>query len=1018
MRHTESAKRGIAPEMDRQLPMTTGFSPEAQLPAVYRSISCSLCVCLCACASFALPLHAQRNLASGPSAPGPDLPAQVQANPDEVLIDLVVRDKKNKPVTNLSTADLAVSDGGNAVKLDDLHLVTPQSGAATTIALVFDRMSAESAKTARSLATRLLAMAPERSAIAVLGVDRGLRLMANFTDDRGSLPSAVDAALADIPQHQLADAEKQLMSVVQTGLTPSGQHASVAERATAQMMMSALEESQKIAQEQHAPATLAGLLALGKAEQGAGGRKIIVFFSEGLRTDSSTESLTKEVVETANRAGLCIYTVDTNAVDAKGFDMLTMMYQPSGGLPVRNSPGVAGITVAPNMGRIESMQSTTQDARSVGSLDRDRSETKGNSLEFLAKGTGGFSIHGDEKSKEQLQRLMGEIGTYYEASYTPVLKDYDGQFHSLEIEPVRAGLTIRSRAGYFALAPDAKGAMTVRPFETPMLKVLGGATLPAEVLFRQSVLNMGAKANQTLNELAIEVPMGQVNLHEDPNTRLYVGHVSILAQVKDSSGVVVERFSEDEVRKGALETVASARGDVIALQRHFAAAPGNYVVEAVVLDRNGGKSGALRTEFTVPNPTDGPWLSDVALVRRMQPFAHGPDPLEPLQYDGKRVVPNLAHEVSAGTPKISFLFRMRGNPNLQGGDGKLDVNVEREDTSVSHSSIAVSHAAGSEEHLNLATIDAGSLSAGPYRAVFTYAQGEKSSTRTFDFAVVGSNGERAEPEADAEEDAGEPVGTDADLEFGLGHFVSLSGPGTLRLRDEKRRDELLSGARDRALGYLDTLMNFKCIELTDRYLDRKGTGTWTKHDKVAELVTYENHEETRNVLEVNGDPGNTRPADLKGGRLDGEFGGVQEIVFGPSSKAQFQWKERGKLDDNPVEVFAYRVEAKNSKFSVTALPETPIFVAYHGLVYIDAATRGVRRITIEAEGIPENSPVHASAITIDYDYIGINDHDYLMPVRGEMRMQIGKREKILHRIEFRDYHRFGSQVRIVGVDQK
>jgi len=41
-----------------------------------------------------------------------------------------------------------------------------------------------------------------------------------------------------------------------------------------------------------------------------------------------------------------------------------------------------------------------------------------------------------------------------------------------------------------------------------------------------------------------------------------------------------------------------------------------------------------------------------------------------------------------------------------------------------------------------------------------------------------------------------------------------------------------------------------------------------------------------------------------------------------------------------------------------------------------------------------------------------------MPVRGEMSMQLGKHERILHRIEFRDYHRFGSEVRIVGVDQK
>jgi hypothetical protein len=58
--------------------------------------------------------------------------------------------------------------------------------------------------------------------------------------------------------------------------------------------------------------------------------------------------------------------------------------------------------------------------------------------------------------------------------------------------------------------------------------------------------------------------------------------------------------------------------------------------------------------------------------------------------------------------------------------------------------------------------------------------------------------------------------------------------------------------------------------------------------------------------------------------------------------------------------------------------------------------------------------VHASAVTIDYDYIGINGHDYLMPVEGELRMKAGKREDILHRIEFREYHRFGSNTRIVG----
>jgi hypothetical protein len=327
--------------------------------------------------------------------------------------------------------------------------------------------------------------------------------------------------------------------------------------------------------------------------------------------------------------------------------------------------------------------------------------------------------------------------------------------------------------------------------------------------------------------------------------------------------------------------------------------------------------------------------------------------------------------------------------------------------------------AGTEDHLNLATIEAGALKPGIYRAVFRYSQGEKNFTRTSEFTVDGEQKASAEDDSDTPEDASADEGASAgDLESGLGHYVASPGGGSLRTPSEKYRSNVLAGARERALGYLNTLMNFKCIEVTDRYVDRKGTGTWSMHDKLAELVTYENHDESRKVLEVNGDPGNTKRADMKGGRLDGEFGGVLEIAFDAAAKADFTWKEKGELDGNPVEVFSYHVEAKNSKFSVTALPETPIFVAFHGLVYIDAATRGVRRITIEAEGIPEKSPVHASAITIDYDYVAINNHDYLMPVRGEMRMQLGKRERILHRIEFRDYHRFGSEVRIVGVDQK
>jgi hypothetical protein len=84
-----------------------------------------------------LSLRAQTSAASGPLSGDGTPTNEVHANPDEVLIDLVVRDKRNKPVTNLSPADIKVSDAGNPVQLADLHLVTPESGSATTIALLF-----------------------------------------------------------------------------------------------------------------------------------------------------------------------------------------------------------------------------------------------------------------------------------------------------------------------------------------------------------------------------------------------------------------------------------------------------------------------------------------------------------------------------------------------------------------------------------------------------------------------------------------------------------------------------------------------------------------------------------------------------------------------------------------------------------------------------------------------------------------------------------------------------------------
>jgi len=949
----------------------------------------------------ATPLRGQ-----GPNAGGEGRPLaipQMHAEENQIILDLVARDRKNRPVANLNAADLSVTDGDQPVQLSGLHLVTAQSGASARIAMVFDSMSAPSAKLARDFASKLIEKAPPQSAFAVLGADRGLRLLEDYSSDRLAERAAVMQVPDGIPHEGLADAEKTIVSITQNGTLPSGANASVEDRANAKLMLGALEDSQRIVQERHAPAALAGLLALARAEQNLPGRKVIVFFSEGVRANSATDELIRDIVEAASRAGVSIYTVDTKGVPAKSIDVLTLMYQPGQQLAPRYSAGVTGMWQGSLEGNVTALAGVQNNARGSNPVQSDLAGSKGSALAFLATGTGGFAISTGDDLKKPLARLNADIGSYYEATYTPDLKAYDGEFHPLEIRAVRAGITVRSRSGYFALPPDAAGSLVVQPSEAPLLKLLSDAQPPTEVVFNQAVFHLGAGSGKDSDEAAIEVPMSHLELRRDQQTMLYGARASVLAEIKDAQGVVVQRFHQDFARNGALESIDAARNGALTLQRHFTEAPGNYVLESVVVDHVSGKAGANRTEFSIPAPPEGPWLSDVVLVRHMQSANGATDAMEPMEYQKARVVPSLDHTVSSGTQQISFLVKIRRDPS--GPDGLLTLNVDRDGKTVTRSDSKI--AAGSAD-VELATIQSAELPPGTYRADFTLAQGDKKASRNLMFTIAGNPGDKAQLDVVGEDTASVPV----DLDAGTGRFIPAAKANP---PSDRFRTALLDGARERANSYLASLVNFRCIEMTDRYVDHKGNGR-ARHDKIAELLTYENHEESRQVLEVNGAAGSSHQVDMTGARLEGAFGGVLQVVFDPKSDARFEWQQRGSLDGAAVEVFNYRVDGKHSRFSVTPLPAPSRLVPFHGQVFIDAATRGVRRITIEADDIPADSPIHASSLGIDYDYVTMNDHDYLVPVRGEMRMQLGKTEKILHEIEFRDYHRFGSQLRILSAN--
>jgi hypothetical protein len=166
----------------------------------------------------------------------------------------------------------------------------------------------------------------------------------------------------------------------------------------------------------------------------------------------------------------------------------------------------------------------------------------------------------------------------------------------------------------------------------------------------------------------------------------------------------------------------------------------------------------------------------------------------------------------------------------------------------------------------------------------------------------------------------------------------------------------------------------------------------------------------------------------------GEFGAILAMVLQDSFQggltwSRWQWSEGGRR----VAVFRYSIPRSASHNSVDFCcyaksedaPQTQSFhdlPGYHGEVDIDPASGEIDRVTLEAELQP-GDPVVMSNIAVQYGSVSIAKKEYLCPIRSVAVLKSHSRaiEKIdgvgletnLNVVQFRDYHKFGSTVRVL-----
>jgi VWFA-related protein len=990
-------------------------------------------------AVLTLMLHAPWGFAqTTPPANADSAPAQKSESPsivtsaDEVTVDFVVHNKKNEAVLDLKPGDIAVTDSGSAVKLSDLRLVTGQSNAQHLITMVFGRLDPSSEKNARDIAAKILKMVPAKQfSFSVLNIEGRLRLFQDFTSDPVAVSKAVEAA-TEIREGSTEDAaaspEKNLIAAAQTGTDSSGAHVSMQQRNLDRVMLSSLEESQKIVQDQHCRPWLAGLLALARTQHKLAGRKVVIYFEQASQLDSDARDMLVSIAGAANRAGVSIYTVDANAINEQAGEGLIASAALATAAPGINHAAASPTSTGSGPGT-QSLPSLpagmiTQISDTVTGLELEGLTGYKNSIAELARNTGGAYITASDRLKKPLLQLIDDMTTYYEASYVPPIQEYDGKFRPVVVTPLRKQLKVHAKAGYFAVAPDSGSA--IRPFEAPLLKILSESQLPTDLKFHSSVLRLGDLPTGNENALVIEVPLDELQTHDDPNSNLYSLHVSIVAQVKNSAGEVVEHFSEDIPRHGSLDSKGTAQSELITLQRHFTSEPGKYTLETAVLDRNNEKAGAQRQDFEISDESAGPSLSDVTMVERVDPMSSELDSTEPMQYGKGKVVPSISGRVPHGAKEISFFFVVHPD-STSAQQPTLEMEVLKSHESIAQMPLHLMKVSGPGSIPYLASIQSTSLPSGDYEVIEKLTQAGKTTERSVDFRIEGPelaaanapNGAGgAQPQNDDAAFAGAsgPQSTEADGHSGRHLVITTLPAGAVPPPTADQLETIVAGARKRALDYSQSLPNFICVEFTSRSVDQGGSGNWKHRDSIAELLTYHDKQESRSTLEVNGKRSSLTRTEMNSTwpMSIGEFGALLNLVFAPTSKTQFEWKEAGTLGDGSgtLQVLSYRVAHENATLDLNAGNSNSIGVGFHGLVYVDASTSGVRRITVEADGLPPTFSMHAAAMTVDYDYVAISGRDYLLPVRSTVSLQRHRKQIELNEISFRNYRRFASRTKI------
>ncbi len=628
------------------------------------------------------------------------------------MLDLIVRDSRGREVKNLKPADVEIYEDGVRQEIRSFRMVSGKevmkeagsegkrpAGAAlpenplpatNLVCLVFHNLDPNTQVIAIDAAREFLKYSLEPNTwVSVFSLDTELHALEPFTTDRAELLRTVNGIGSGQPVDftQIANAvlnDSPTVTSIQTtfnGNPAKGGTVSSTQQTTGGELSSravvgadvangpaARAQRGEIASQRREFGAIAGMQALDQmndmiAKLGTlPGRKSVLLFSPGLMSTGDPDQFSA-MVKRANLAGVTVYAVDVNGL-TNNSTALASDNAVSHTASLSAQQGQTSGSAANSMERMRQADYTLQGVRT--------SDTQA-TLRAFSDGTGGFLIGSTNDFRKSYERVLEDLDTHYEAIYHPSSNKYDGRLRTIQVKTLRAGLTVESRSGYFAI-PALGGATELKPYEMTALASLNVQPPPHAFNFRTAayLFRPGEKDGQ--RGFVFEIPAADFTFTPEPALKKQKMRVSMLALIKDGDGQVVDKFSEDYSYEVPDAEVAQVKGSMITFTHPAELPPGLFSVETSVIDGESGHASTAKLVFNNP-ARKGLGLSSVMLVQRLEPVngtAGAADPFE-FQMDKdqrRRVVPELRNAFTpAAKPAVYFVVypdkAVAGKPEIQ-----------------------------------------------------------------------------------------------------------------------------------------------------------------------------------------------------------------------------------------------------------------------------------------------------------------------------------------------------------------